>query len=156
MAERQDVFTTKYGEGDYDGLADFDYDMGEWGLKDCCEDKATQCIHVGIRNFSDGEKGDDGFEPDYEIQLWVDDAPTYYSTNHLGNAKSMYRKTIKMVEGELDKCDGGELSDDAWCRLDQWLVDAGKEWADKQHKKAFSKRVNNWLKGMGINKEIIK
>ena len=88
MAERQDVFITKYGEGDFDGLIDMDYDLGEWGLKDCCDDRENQCVHIGMRNFSD----DDGV--DYEIQIWIDDDPTYYSTNHLGNLKSMYKKAI--------------------------------------------------------------
>ena len=154
MADKQmdqwianDVFTTKYGEGDFDGLIDMDYDLGEWGLKDCCDDRENQCIHIGMRNFSD----DDGV--DYEIQIWIDDAPAYYSTNHLGNLKSMYKKAIKKVEDELDRVGGKELDCDAVRRIEKWLEDVGNEWKEKQNKKAFSKRVNNWLKGMGINKE---
>ena len=86
-------FQTKYGWGDFDGLIDMDYDLGEWGLNDCCDDRENQCIHIGMRNFCD----DDHDEPDYEIQIWIDDEPAYYSTNHLGNLKSMYKKAIKKV-----------------------------------------------------------
>ena len=148
--DKHGEFQTKYGWGDYDGLIDMDYDLGEWGLNDFCDNEENQCIHIGMRNFCDYEHD----EPDYEIQIWIDDDPTYYSTNHLGNLKSMYKKAIKKVEDELDRTGGKELDRDAVRGIGKWLEDAGREWKEKQNKKAFSKRVNNWLKGMGINKEV--